>query len=515
MWEKIKNIIMKHKFPLMMITYIIIIYTLMVNGILLPNIMGTLLLIGGLFTILGFNLISLIPNPKIGMMMIGVLVVLTLLILLLLFLSNSSLLLLTFNKLLLAISTIAVLTVIYFYLENNYGSKVRRITRSPILKYLYYSVFLIPCLFGYLIEYIYYQVKHTPTFVYWWLVFDIVVLFIFFLGKGDKGKKNYLYIKNPRNIEDSINNNISEIEKSKRDLLNLIKKLEDFDSKDRSTELLWKKIIEKDLNEFKHEDKLKSLLLNNGWRKEHICNSTITDPIESENCRKELNMAVKYIQENTGNIIKFRSEIESMNEEIKLLNKQKDNINNKNTGILLLNNPINLSKETVLTNYDKMKEVSYIGNDKVYSYGISLWVFIHPNPPNIKKSPNKYVNIFNYNNKPKIDYDPLKNVLRFTLNKGADYTDKILFKKTNLPLQKWNNIVINYENGTYDIFMNNQLINTFSGVVPYMTNDDITVGELYGINGGIANVVYYPTYLSKHKMDENYKLFKNKKTPII
>ena len=83
MWEKLKNIIMKHKFPLMIITYIIIIYTLMVNGILLPNLMGTLLLMGGLFAILGFNLLKLIPNPKIGMMMIGVLVVLTLLILLL------------------------------------------------------------------------------------------------------------------------------------------------------------------------------------------------------------------------------------------------------------------------------------------------------------------------------------------------------------------------------------------------------------------------------------------------
>jgi len=515
MWEKLKNIIMKHKFPLMIITYIIIIYTLMVNGILLPNLMGTLLLMGGLFAILGFNLLKLIPNPKIGMMMIGVLVVLTLLILLLLFLSNSSLVLLTFNKLLLSISTIAILSVIYFYLENNYGGKVRRITKSPILKYIYYSVFLIPCLFGYLIEYIYYQVKHTPRFVYWWLVFDVVVLFLFFLNKGDKSKKNYLYVDNPRNIENTINNNISEIKKSKLDLLELIKKLKNFDSKERSTDVLWKKIIEKDLNDSKNETKLKSLLLDNGWRKQDMCNSSITDPMEAESCRRELDSAIKYIQQNTSNIIKFKSDIESMDEELKLLNDQKNNVNNKNSGILLLNNPVSLSYETVLTNYDKMKEVSYIGNDKVYSYGISIWVFLHPNPPNVKKSPNKYVTIFNYNNKPKIDYDPLKNILRFTLNKGANYTDKILFKKKNIPLQKWNNIVINYENGTYDIFMNNQLINTFSGVVPYMTNDNISVGELYGINGGIANVVYYPTYLSKHKMDENYKLFKNKKTPII
>lgn len=515
MWENLKNIILKHKFPLMIITYILIIYSLMINGILLPNLMGTLVLIGGLFGILGFNLLKFIPNKKIGLLMIGVLVILTILIMLLLLVANSSLLVLTVNKLLMLISSIAILSLVYFYLENNYGNTLKRATRSPLVKYIYYFVFLIPCLFGYLIEYIYYQVKHTPRFVYLWLVFDIVILMLFFLNKGDNDKKNYLYIENPRNTMSVINNNISEIKKSKEDLLNLVIKLKNFDSKERATDVLWNKIIEKDLNDKKNEGKLKALLLNNGWRKEQLCNSSIKDPIEAQNCRRELNESVRYIQEKTPNIIKYSSDIKSMEDEIKVLEEQKNNVNNKNSGILLLNSPINLSRETVLSNYDKMKEVSYIGNDKVYSYGISMWIFLHPNPPNVKKAPTKYVTIFNYNNKPKIDYDPLKNILRFTLDKGSNYTDKILFKTKNVPLQKWNNIVINYENGTYDIFMNNKLINTFSGVVPYMTNDTISVGQLYGINGGIANVVYYPTYLTKYKMDKNYKLFKNKKTPII
>tara|TARA_B100001093_G_scaffold369271_1_gene354246 strand:+ start:2380 stop:3927 length:1548 start_codon:yes stop_codon:yes gene_type:complete len=515
MWENLKNIILKHKFPLMLISYIIIIFTLMTKGILMPNLLGSLILIGGLFGILTFNLLKFISNKNMALFMIGVLVVLTLLILLLLFLANSTSLILTFNKLLTVFSVIAIISVVYFYLESNYGNKVRKITRSPFIKYIYYSVFLIPCLFGYFIEYLYYQVKHTPSFVYWWLLFDVIVLFVFFLKKGDSNKTNYLYINNPRNIKRDIDENISEIEQSKKELLDLVKKLKDFDVKKRSTDELWKKIIEGDLNDVKNKNKLKALLLNNGWRNEQICNNTITNSFEAELCRKEVNKSIIYIQQNTSNILKFTSDIETMNDELKELQKQRNNINNKNTGILLLNEPKNLNKETLLSNYDVMKEASYIGNDKVYSYGISMWIFLHPNPPNVKKSPNKYVSIFNYNNKPKVDYDPLKNVLRFTLNKGANYTDKILFKTHNVPLQKWNNLVINYENGTYDIFMNNKLINTFSGVVPYMTNDSISVGELNGINGGIANVVYYPTYLPKIKMDENYKLFKNKKTPII
>ena len=204
MWENLKNIILKHKFPLMIISYIIIIFTLMTKGILMPNLLGSLILIGGLFGILTFNLLKFISNKNMALFMIGVLVVLTLLILLLLFLANSTTLILTFNKLLTVFSVIAILSVVYFYLENNYGNKLRKITRSPLIKYIYYSVFLIPCLFGYFIEYIYYQVKHTPSFVYWWLLFDVIVLFVFFLKKGDSNKTNYLYINNPRNIKDKI-----------------------------------------------------------------------------------------------------------------------------------------------------------------------------------------------------------------------------------------------------------------------------------------------------------------------
>ena len=114
MWENLKNIILKHKFPLMIISYIIIIFTLMTKGILMPNLLGSLILIGGLFGILTFNLLKFISNKNMALFMIGVLVVLTLLILLLLFLANSTTLILTFNKL---------LTVFSVIINQYYGNK--------------------------------------------------------------------------------------------------------------------------------------------------------------------------------------------------------------------------------------------------------------------------------------------------------------------------------------------------------------------------------------------------------
>ena len=61
--------------------------------------------------------------------------------------------------------------------------------------------------------------------------------------------------------------------------------------------------------------------------------------------------------QNTSNILKFTSDIETMNDELEELNKQRNNVNNKNTGILLLNEPTNLNKETVLNYYDIMKDL--------------------------------------------------------------------------------------------------------------------------------------------------------------
>jgi len=80
-------------------------------------------------------------------------------------------------------------------------------------------------------------------------------------------------------------------------------------------------------------------------------------------------------------------------------------------------------------------------------------------------------------------------------------------------LQKWNNIIINYNGGVLDVFLNGELVKSDIGVVPYYTLDNLTIGENDGINGGICNVVYFNKPLTATKINNLYNSVKFKTPP--
>ena len=82
-------------------------------------------------------------------------------------------------------------------------------------------------------------------------------------------------------------------------------------------------------------------------------------------------------------------------------------------------------------------------------------------------------------------------------------------------LQKWNNIIINYDGGILDIFLNGELVKSNVGVVPYYKLDNLTIGENNGIKGGICNVIYYKHVLSSNNIYYLYNTIKNKTPPIV
>jgi hypothetical protein len=91
--------------------------------------------------------------------------------------------------------------------------------------------------------------------------------------------------------------------------------------------------------------------------------------------------------------------------------------------------------------------------------------------------------------------------------------DRIIYKKPNLLLQKWNNIIINYNGGTLDIFLNGELVKSAIEVVPFLTYDALTIGENNGLKGGICNVMYYNKSLTITNVYYLYHLQKNKTPP--
>ena len=233
----------------------------------------------------------------------------------------------------------------------------------------------------------------------------------------------------------------------------------------------------------------------------------------SVNKRDKLNNAIKYIQKETFQLISLRLKYKDNKERLKSLKEQLSRVNELQKSKLLLNDPVYLNNKKILTSFENVKMENF-DMEYNYNYAISFWVFVRAQPPSFGEQYNKYTSILNYGEKPNILYNGSINKLKVVMNNGRN-KKPVEHVIDNFPLQKWSNIVINYDSGILDIFMNKKLLASIKGVVPYMNQDQITIGSDNGIGGGICNVVYYPSSISKDRIDMNYKILSNKNPPII
>ena len=193
-------------------------------------------------------------------------------------------------------------------------------------------------------------------------------------------------------------------------------------------------------------------------------------------------------------------------------------------GKQLVNKPVYTNAVYTLGNYEDLN-----GKDNFdYQYAISCWIFIDASPPNMTEKYNKYTSLLNFGNKPNIMYKGDTNTLQITMqqkdlkdvtnNKLFDFDDegnRILYTNKKVLLQKWNNIIVNYNGGTLDIFLNGELVKSSIEVVPYYTIDSLTIGENNGIHGGICNVIYFTHALSSNNIYYIYNSVKNKDPPTL
>lgn len=145
-----------------------------------------------------------------------------------------------------------------------------------------------------------------------------------------------------------------------------------------------------------------------------------------------------------------------------------------------------------------------------YNYSISFWYYVNPTA-----NDDSYYNILSYNGKPLVEYNQHKNKLRIKTTEGRS-KQTLIYLDNNVETQKWNHMVINYQSNTMDIFINNELITTnFKSNMPYMSYDNIIVGEDNGIQGGICNVMYFKRSIPKRDISLIYYLCKYENPPII
>jgi hypothetical protein len=190
-------------------------------------------------------------------------------------------------------------------------------------------------------------------------------------------------------------------------------------------------------------------------------------------------------------------------------------------GEILLKEPLSTDSKKLLSSYNSL--VSPENNVHSYNYGLSCWLFIDGS-----NTTDKFYSLLDYGGKPSIKYRGVDNTLMITIDNkmvnGNPIKEKnnldesgniIIYKNTNLLLQKWNNIVINYKSGILDIFINSELIQSFKGYIPYMRKDDITSGDKDGIHGGICNVVYFDKSLNLVQIQNVYNSVKHLNPPIL
>lgn len=231
-------------------------------------------------------------------------------------------------------------------------------------------------------------------------------------------------------------------------------------------------------------------------------------------------------------------------------------------GEQLVNQPIPLNSEDIIATYQTLNA----DNKYDYQYALSFWFYLDSAPPSTNSvySSTEYANILSYGKNPSIRYNPLTNTLLITVeadpnkplsilettqkleDKLTNATEeqleriqkeikqniqlvkttpvvteldssgnRIIYLKPDILLQKWNNVIINYQGGTLDVFYNGELVKSEIEVVPYVTFDTMVVGQNNGLRGEVANILYFKKPLDIFKIRKLYQPLKDKNPPSL
>lgn len=466
------------------------------------------------------------------------------------------------------IAGIVGMFVLYTLIVNSpIFEKIRRF--KPFLV-LFNLIFIIPCIISIALSWITEQVKNTPSFVYTVLLAELVVILLYFVIPS-VDRRFYFSLTNKKTNADELNEIMKINQQRKDDLQTKIFKIKKaFFRKSNSENVI-------NMNKQGVEDnwiELTSLLGNKELLKTRL--------IDLEFSSEELDTHIEYLNKYNEEINKMEQEIAGLKTEISpneelVETGDEGEVSNASTmkavkdAIVLQMKPVSLKTSTTPTSVDKINIFTNIANQTNYSYGLSFWVFIHPQSGSIKQCNN----IINFDGRPQVMYCPtynkipdgdvvkykhpkngkivranvvsskvvsneyvkytLKNaitgekyknvhhseikynypysVLKFVLGSSSESQQE--YTLPNLKMQKWNNIVINYIDGTYDLFVNGEMVNSFQSGMEEFKFNDVSIGEEDGISGGIANIVYYKNYLTKDKIIANYNSLKRKSPPVI
>lgn len=131
-----------------------------------------------------------------------------------------------------------------------------------------------------------------------------------------------------------------------------------------------------------------------------------------------------------------------------------------------------------------------------YRYAISFWVYINPMP----SAGSSQLSILNYGSNPNVMYNPKTNEFSVFMQSSLANCNALVepseivpvFTHTNVPLQVWFNVVLNYDGGRLDVFLNAELVKTSFDVISCIHYDALTIGDNTGrLNAKMCNLTYF------------------------
>ena len=184
-----------------------------------------------------------------------------------------------------------------------------------------------------------------------------------------------------------------------------------------------------------------------------------------------------------------------------------------------------LPTETSLSNNKVINGI--VNNSK---FCISSWFYFVGTKNTKSESYGDYIPFLNFNWNPIMMFNNNNGYIKVVFEDDA-FNKQVLYNGP-ITLQKWNNIVINYNGSTADIFINSKLIATKNNIFIKSNISNMQFGSLNHvkekvcttekkntkdcpddslnnhIEGGMANIVYFNNILKLNEIEKNYDLFK-------
>lgn len=453
-----------------------------------------------------------------------------------------------------AMTLLAVGMSVYIYNHLINKEWVKKIFESSrIFKLIFYFILFVPCLLSEGFKFAAKEMKNTSPmelkilggqliFLSGFIIIPMLIKYLYTYSVGDETNRDLLNTKLDSLNErlSTLNDNIETLQQYKIPGSNII------------SPNSWDDIISKNLNKTSEnpleDNKLKRKLLkylsdNNYVNSHDDCFNKFGRNAKNASkkgyCDMYADELANYVRDTVPIIMKMEKEQKQIKEAIeKIKGNKRFGILKK--GTMIQNQPMSLEKRQNLGDYQNLN-AGAIDEEYSYSYSLSSWIYIHGQPENFKESYSQDTNILDYNGKPKITYNMRHRKLKISMENitkeddieleqddykydkervlNAVYKKRIkgdvVFEYDNFLLQKWNNIVVSYANGTLDIFINGELVKSFLNVVPEMNSTSIFSGHNGGLRGYICNVVYYPQYLSLKRIKTNYEALKDVSPPVI